>query len=107
MPFAVKGDEAATAVVRLRMTRAEKQRLRDDAELAGLTMSELIRRRTFGRTVIASADLATVNELRRLGGLLKLAHNESRGAYSEATAAAIVALRAAIERVASGWVSRL
>lgn len=102
MRFEVKGDEALTDYVEVRLTPREKQRLRDDAELAGLTMSELIRRRTFGRTVIASADLATVRELRRLGGLLKLAHNESRGAYTEATAGAIAALRAAIERVASG-----
>lgn len=99
MPFEVKGDEAATVVVRLRMTPTEKLRLRDDAQLAGLTMSELIRRRTFGRTVTASADLATVRELRRLGGLLKLVHNESRAAYSQATADAIAALRAAIDRV--------
>lgn len=99
MRFEVKGDEALTDYVEVRLTPAEKQRLRDDAQLAGLTMSELVRRRTFARSVTASVDVTVVRELRRLGGLLKLVHNESRAAYSQATADAIAALRAAIDRV--------
>ena len=41
-------------------------------------------------------DATTIRELRRLGGLLKKVHVDSGGAYSEETAAALTALRAAI-----------
>jgi hypothetical protein len=39
--------------------------------------------------VASKADLAVLAELRRLGGLLKHIHNETRGAYSALTAQAI------------------
>ena len=44
----------------------------------------------------------TIRELRRLGGLLKLVHRESGGAYSRETAAALASLSAAIGRLAVG-----
>ena len=87
MPFETQGAEALSEVLRMRLTPEEKQRIRDDAQLAGLTMSEFARRRMLGRTVLASVDMNLVRELRRLGGLLKHAHNESKGAYSSTTAA--------------------
>ena len=42
---------------------------------------------------------AMVNELRRIGGLLKHIHNQSGGAYSRDTAAALVEITAAIKRI--------
>jgi hypothetical protein len=60
-----------TESVTLRVTPQEKKRLREDAELAGLSLSDLIRRRYFDRPIRASADIAAVKELSRLGGLLK------------------------------------
>ena len=46
----------------------------EQAEIAGLSLSEYMRRRFFGgRPLVAHADLSTVAELRRIGGLLK--HN--------------------------------
>jgi hypothetical protein len=44
--------------------------------------------------VASKADLAVFGELRRLGGLLKHIHNETRGAYSSLTAQAIKDLSA-------------
>lgn len=102
MPFEPHGEEPLTALVRVRLTPAEKQRLRDDSELAGLTMSELVRRRTFGRTVLASADLTMVRELRRVGGLLKHVHVTSGGAYSKDTADAIAQIRSFIDTMSAG-----
>jgi hypothetical protein len=67
--------------------------------LAALSMSELVRRRYFGRPIIANADAVMLKELRRMGGLLKHIHNESDGAYSKDTAGALVALKAYIERL--------
>jgi uncharacterized protein (DUF1778 family) len=101
MPFETNGPERLDAVVNVRLTAAEKVRLKDDADLAGLSVSEFVRRRSFGRAIIAQADAVTIKELRRLGGLVKHLHNESGGAYSRETAAALVALRGYIEQLAS------
>jgi hypothetical protein len=99
MPFEVRGTEPLTAVVNVRLTPGEKDRLKEDAELAGLSVSELVRRRYFGRPIIASADMVMVRELRRIGGLLKHVHTESNGAYSHSTASALVELKTYIERL--------
>ncbi|MBU2780242.1 ribbon-helix-helix protein, CopG family [Acidithiobacillus caldus] len=97
MPFTVQGLEPLDAVVNVRLTASEKARLREDADLAGLSVSELVRRRYFGRPIVAHADAVLLKELRRIGGLLKHVHNESGGAYSQQTAAVLVTLKAAIE----------
>ena len=94
-------DDRLSAVVNVRLTAAEKARLKDDADLAGLSVSEFVRRRSFGRPIIAQADAVTIKELRRLGGLVKHLHNETGGAYSRETAGALVALRGYIEQLAS------
>jgi hypothetical protein len=54
-----------------------------DAQIAGLGLSELVRRRYFGRPIIANADAAVLRELRRLGGLLKYLNSESSGTYNQ------------------------
>jgi hypothetical protein len=58
-----------------------------------------VRRRYFGRPIIANADAVMLKELRRIGGLLKHIHNESAGVYSKDTAGALVALKAYIEKL--------
>lgn len=99
MPFKPLGPERLDAVVNVRLTAAEKERLKEDAEHAALGVSELVRRRYFGRPIVASADAVVLRELRRLGGLLKHVHTESGGAYSDATASALNELRGAIQRL--------
>ena len=101
MPFAQQGPEPLDAVVNVRLTAAEKARLTEDADLAGVSMSELVRRRYFGRPLIAHADAVMIKELRRIGGLLKHLHNESQGAYSQETAAALTALKRYIEQLSA------
>jgi hypothetical protein len=100
MPFEVKGEELLGDAIKVRVTTTEKKRLREDAELAGLTVSELVRRRSFGRPILAKTDLATTRELRRLGGLLKHLYNQSNGANSKESAAALRALTAYLEKLA-------
>lgn len=102
MPFKTLGPELLDAVLNMRLTSAEKEKLKDDADLAGLSMSELVRRRYFGRPIIANADTVTLKELRRIGGLLKHVHNQSGGAYSSDTASALVALKSYIEQLSHG-----
>lgn len=87
------------ALVSVRLTSDEKSVLQEDADLAGLSMSELIRRRYFGRPIVANTDQIMLRELRRLGGLVKHIHNESSGAYSDDTAAVLRSIKAAIEKL--------
>ena len=68
------GRSAARKWVTIRVTEREKTRLTEQAEIAGLSLSEYMRRRFFGgRPLAAHTDLSAVAELRRIGGLLK--HN--------------------------------
>ena len=99
MAFEKLGAEALDAIVNVRLTTEEKERLRDDADMAALSMSALIRARYFGRPVVAHADQVMIKELRRLGGLMKHLHNESNGAYAAETSAALQLLGDAIRRV--------
>jgi hypothetical protein len=56
----------------LRLSDYEDARLANQADAAGLSVSEYMRRRFFGgRPIIAHTDDRTIRELRRLGGLLK------------------------------------
>ncbi|KGE50222.1 plasmid mobilization protein [Xanthomonas axonopodis] len=99
MPFAVKGAEALTEKIAVRLTPDEKARLRDDAEVAGLSVSELVRRRYFGRPIVANADMVMVRELRRIGGLLKHIHNTTDGVYSRETSQALVEITGHIKKL--------
>ncbi len=102
MPFRSKGPAGLTVRLDVRVAPAEKARLREMGAIAGLPVSELIRARALGRPVVSRTDATTIRELRRIGGLLKHVHVESRGAYSAQTAAALATLRAAIARLAAG-----
>ena len=106
MVFQAIGDEPLDTKVDVRLTSEEKARLQEDAELAGMSMSALVRARYFGRPIIANTDQVMIRELRRQGGLLNKVHTESNGAYSAETAAALVLISHAIKSIASGGTSR-
>ena len=56
----------------LRLSAREDEKLQTQADSAGLSVSEYMRRLFFGgRPIIARTDDQTIRELRRLGGLLK------------------------------------
>jgi hypothetical protein len=99
MPFETQGLEPLDAVINVRLTATEKAKLKEDADLSGLSLSELVRRRYFGKPILANADAVMLKELRRLGGLLKHVHNESQGVYSKETAGALMALKAYLEQL--------
>lgn len=101
MPFVQNGLEALDCLISLRLTASEKARLKEDADLAGLSVSELVRRRYFGRPIVANADAIMIKELRRLGGLLKHVHVESEGAYSRETAEALLSVKTYIEKMSA------
>jgi hypothetical protein len=94
-----KGTENRTERILLRVTPAEKAAVVARAQEAGLPVSEYLRARGMGQRVRSIADQQTINELRRVGGLLKKVHTDSRGAYSDATAEALREIVAAIKRI--------
>lgn len=102
MPFKQTKEEPQTARCNLRLTPSEHLELSEAAKIAGLSLSEYVRRRALGRVVIADTDLVMLRELRRVGGLLKHIHNESNGAYSQLTADALETIRETIGRIANG-----
>lgn len=56
----------------LRLTVEEDERIAQQANTAGISVSEYMRRLFFGgRPIIARTDDQAIRELRRLGGLLK------------------------------------
>lgn len=89
MVFQVKGKESLDARLNVRLPAGELARIKDDAEMSNMSMSEIVRCRYFGKPVIAKHDELMIKELRRVGGLLKLVHTESNGSYSKETAAAL------------------
>lgn len=99
MVFEKIGDDSLDAKLDLRLTLDEKERLKEDAYLAGMSMSALVRARYFGRPIIANTDQVMIRELRRQGGLLNKVHLESDGAYSADTAAALVLISDAIKSI--------
>lgn len=101
MGFQTKGLFNLDARVNVRLTSVEKARLADDADMAGMSMSELVRARYFGRPIIANADQLMIKELRRIGGLLKAVHLESQGTYSKDTAAALKQISSYITKLSA------
>ena len=80
------GAKFLTEVLNIRCTAEEKAFVIEQAKLAGITASVLGRRRLLGHAVVSHEATVERNELRRLGGLLKLVHRESNGAYAKQTA---------------------
>ena len=95
------GPGTLSARLQCRLTAQEKAHIREQADIAGMTLSTYARRRLLGHRVIANADQASIRHLRRLGGLLKKVHTDSGGAYSEETARMLERIKAAIERLAA------
>jgi len=85
MVFEIKGSEPLDARLNVRLPRRELEIIREDADMANISVSEIVRARYFGNPIIANADAVMIKELRRLGGLLKSVHVESHGAYSADT----------------------
>ena len=85
----------------VRLSDEERKQILEQAQASGFTISNFVRRCILGKQIVSKADLRilaeqtrVLNELRKLGGLLKHIHIETRGAYSQDTANAIRALEA-------------
>jgi len=84
----------------LRLSGDEDARLMEQAAIAGLSVSEYMRRLFFGgRPVIARTDDQMIRELRRMGGLLKHLGAASPGVEAEMRET-LESIRQAIDRLA-------
>ena len=103
MPFTSRAKDRASSRFEMRLTAAERVLLREEADLAGMSISELVRMRTFGKTIHAAIDLVMIRELRWLGGLQKYTINKfaPHVAVVDECNATIRALRASMRVTAS------
>ncbi len=91
--------ERLDAVVNLRLTQTEKKRLLEQARLAGVSVSHLVRQWICHRQVLPQTDTVLINELRRLGELLKKIDYRSQGAYGQE-------IRLLLQSIAN-WITQL
>jgi hypothetical protein len=84
----------------LRLTLEEDARIERQAESAGISVSEYMRRLFFGgRPIVARTDAAMIGELRRMGGLMKYL-GQSKGPEAASKMGDILAsIRQAIDRI--------
>jgi hypothetical protein len=78
----------------IRFTQEEKIEIIENAKAAGLSLADYMRKRILNHRVASKMDMQIYHEIRRLGGLLKLVHTESGGAYSVKTAGILDILNA-------------
>lgn len=67
-------DQEKIKVISFRATQSEENKYKQDADIAGLTLSEYIRRRLNGTTIVAKiplTDRQSIAKLRQIGGLIK------------------------------------
>lgn len=57
----------------VRLSSRDEEQIKLQAECAGLSVAEFMRRRALGKKIVPHTELVIVYELRRIGGLLK--HN--------------------------------
>ena len=85
--------------IHIRVTPEEQKKIREKAEVSGLSMSEYIRRRALCYRVSSRIEIKMLSELHRQGGLLKYVFTESHGMYSEKTAMALDSLNSFIREL--------
>jgi hypothetical protein len=83
----------------VRFCPGELEELSNQAEISGLSVSELVRRRALEKRVAAVTDLKMLSELRRIGGLVKHFFNETNGLYRQKTFALLDELHTAAVRI--------
>jgi hypothetical protein len=101
MPFKAKEGEPLTERVGVRFTEKEKAKLQKLADDAGLTVSELVRRITFGRKLITDLEEMHIRHLNRLGGLLNKLYTQSGGVNAALSAKVLRRIYSAIDEQAN------
>jgi len=99
MPRAKKVEDQKSTTMKIRLTTGERDHIRIQADLAGISDSEFVRLCAERKHIFSNIDLTLIRELRRIGGLLKYIHNTSGGAYSNQTSGILRELHSIIKGV--------
>jgi hypothetical protein len=91
-----------TVALAVRLEPGEAEAIREKAKDAGVTVSEFLRAAALGRKTRSTIDAQVINELRRLGGLQKMIHNDTGGTYSKETADILRVIKNTIQRLSRG-----
>ena len=91
-----------TVPIRVRMTPSQRMLLSKRAQMVGVNLSEYVRGMLTGAPILTQIDREMIGELRRQGGLLKLIHLESGGAYSDMTAKILHEIHSLIVKLKEG-----
>ena len=73
-----RNDPEKSQFVGVRMTTADVEALRAEADRCGMTLSELIRRRLTGQPVTSRTDQETAASIDRLGRMLKFLYPKGK-----------------------------
>lgn len=84
----------------VRLTPEEAAIVKGKALDSGVPVSEFLRCAALGRKTRSAVDSQIINELRRMGGMLREQFNRSGGQYSAESAAALREITEAISRIA-------
>ena len=85
--------------ITIRLEGVEFDRVREQVLASGLSIAEYSRRRILGYSIVSKMDLLMLNELRRVGGLVKHVYKKTGGLYSLETAEALHALTACARKL--------
>lgn len=66
----------------VRLSTEDEQQIKLQAECAGMSVAEFMRRRALGKKIVPHTELVIVYELRRMGGLLKNNFETLRAAHA-------------------------
>lgn len=66
----------------VRLSEDDEQQIKLQAECAGMSVAEFMRRRALGKKIVPHTELVIVYELRRIGGLLKHNFETLRAAHA-------------------------
>jgi hypothetical protein len=91
--------ELRNSVTGVRLTMEERRQIASEADACGLSVSSFMRKKCLGGRTTPKTDLRVLAELRRLGGLLKHLHNETKGAYSALTSDCLREMAAYVRRL--------
>ena len=89
-----------TVCIPVRYTPEEAEIVRAKALDSGVPLSEFQRSASLGRKTRSSLDSQIINDLRRIGAMLRDQFNQSGGQYSEQSAATLCEITDAIARIA-------
>jgi hypothetical protein len=94
-----KKENPMVARIPILCTPEQKEQIQTNADNAGISMSEFLRRRGLGETIQSKSDLVAMGQLNKLGGLLKHSFNVNKGANPDETRAVLLQINTLLKKL--------